>query len=203
MRKFAKEPLNKDHIFYTRNDTRFAIFSLKILISTPAINHPFNETMLVFADFFTVNAHHTLTGQGFSPTLAMDFSNLWKPCCRFTHACFHWVSSYGAYRCQQWLSRWITCQRAKCLHSTVTSGKTPATVTWSEPLKIFAVFCYAIRPTVEQSARKFRNLPLQAKEQTWVNCKIITAWHQNSEPGSCAVWVSYRQINSHCKNYID
>jgi len=29
---------------------------------------------------------------------------------------------------------------------------------------------------------------------------VVTAWHQNSEPESCAVWVSHRQINCHCKN---
>jgi len=44
-----------------------------------------------------------------------------------------------------------------------------------------------------------RHLCLQAKERTWVNCKPSTAWHQNSEPGSSAVWVSYRQINCYCK----
>jgi len=32
-----------------------------------------------------------------------------------------------------------------------------------------------------------------------VNCMLSTAWHQNSEPGSCAVWVLYRQINCYCK----
>jgi len=26
----------------------------------------------------------------------------------------------------------------------------------------------------------FGNLPLQAKEWTWVKCKLITAWHKNS-----------------------
>jgi len=30
------------------------------------------------------------------------------------------------------------------------------------------------RPTVEQSARDIRNLLLQAKEGTWMNCKLIT-----------------------------
>jgi len=50
----------------------------------------------------------------------------------------------------------------------------------------------------EQSARKFRNLPPLAKERTWANCNLITAWYQNSEPGSCAV--SDRQINYHCNN---
>ena len=40
-----------------------------------------------------------------------------------------------------------------------------------------------------------------AKERTLANCKLITAWHQNFEPGSCALWMSYRQINCHRKNY--
>ena len=47
----------------------------------------------------------------------------------------------------------------RCLRSAVTSGKTPTTVTWGKPLKIC---CHVIvtqqRPTVEQSARKLRNL---------------------------------------------
>ena len=33
----------------------------------------------------------------------------------------------------------------RCLRSAVTCGKTPSTVTSSEPFKIFAVFCYAIK----------------------------------------------------------
>jgi len=28
-------------------------------ISSKAINHPFSKTLLVFADFFTGNTHHT------------------------------------------------------------------------------------------------------------------------------------------------
>jgi len=53
----------------------------------------------------------------------------------------------------------------------VTCGKTPTTVTLSEHLKIY---CHVIvtqwRPRVQQSASKFRNLPLQAKDRTWANC---------------------------------
>jgi len=33
----------------------------------------------------------------------------------------------------------------RCLRSAVTCGKTPSTVTSSEPFKIFAVFCYTIK----------------------------------------------------------
>jgi len=32
-------------------------------------------------------------------------------------------------------------------------------------------------------------LPLLGKRADMVNCKLITAWHHNSEPGSCAVSV--------------
>jgi len=41
--------------------------------------------------------------------------------------------------------------------------------------------------------------PLHPKERARVICNLITAWHQNSEPSSGAVWVSYRIINCHCK----
>jgi len=36
------------------------------------------------------------------------------------------------------------------------------------------------RPAVEHSTGKFSNLTLQAKEQIWVDYKLIIAWHQNS-----------------------
>jgi len=55
--------------------------------------------------------------------------------------------------------------------------------------------CYAIKTNSKQSARDFRNPPLQANEVTWVNCKPITAWHYNCEPDSCAVWVSYEDAS--------
>ena len=68
-----------------------------------------------------------------------------------------------------------------CLRSTVACNKTPITVNGSEPLKIR---CHIIvaqwRPTVEQIPLQGRNMPLQAHRRTWVNCKLITAWRQNS-----------------------
>jgi len=39
------------------------------------VSHPFNETLLVFANFFTVNAQHTKIEQTFCLKLTMDFSN--------------------------------------------------------------------------------------------------------------------------------
>jgi len=42
----------------------------------------------------------------------MDFSNLWKYCFRFTRAAFRTRYNYMAYRYQQSLSRYITCQDA-------------------------------------------------------------------------------------------
>jgi len=67
-----------------------------------------------------------------------------------------------------------------------------AVVTWSEPLKIrWHAIVTQQRATLEQCARKFRNVNLQT-EWTWVNCKLNTASHQNSEVGCCAVWVPHR-----------
>ena len=67
-----------------------------------------------------------------------------------------------------------------------TLGKMPTIVTSSEPLKIC---CHDIftqqRPTTEESTPKFSH----AKEHTRVICKITTAWHQNHEPVSCALWM--------------
>jgi len=42
---------------------------------------------------------------------------------------------------------------------------------------------------VEQADRNSRNLLLQANSGTWENCKLITAWHQNCAPVSCAIWM--------------
>jgi len=77
----------------------------------------------------------------------------------------------------------------RCLRSTVSCGKTPNIVTWTEHTKIC---CHVIftqkRPTVKKSARKFGNFPLQANERTWVKCKVTIVWHQNNEPGCCGNW---------------
>ena len=90
---------------------------------------------------------------------------------------------------QQSLSRCITCH--KCLQQSHAAKRLL-------PQLEVKLCCHVTvtqwRPILELSASKFSNLSLQAMEQTWVNCKLKTAWHHNSEPGSCAVWVSYREI---------
>jgi len=43
----------------------------------------------------------------------------------------------------------------------------------------------------------------QAKQRTCVNCELITEQHQESEPASCALWVSCRQTKCQCKNWIN
>ena len=48
-------------------------------------------------------------------------------------------------------------------------------------------YCYAIRTNRRTIRSRLSQPPLQAKEGTWVNCKLITAWHYNCEPDSCAV----------------
>jgi len=56
------------------------------------------------------------------------------------------------------------------------------TVTWSGRLRIYyRVTVTQERPRVQQSASKFRNLLLQAKDRTWANCALAlsvsgTSW---------------------------
>jgi len=53
-----------------------------------------------------------------------------------------------------------------------------------------------------QHQKKFAPKFDHAKEWTRVNCKLTTVWHWNSELDYCAVWVSYRKVQWHCKNWI-
>jgi len=64
-------------------------------------------------------------------------------------------------------------------------------------------YCCAIKTNWRTIRSRLHNPPLQAEKETWVSCKPITAWHCNCEPDSCAVWVSYRQKNCHCKSQIN
>jgi len=78
--------------------------------------------------------------------LTMDFSNMWKHCCRFDT----FMLLFTQCKCT-----WLTAISSQCLislyylprylRSTVTCGKTSATVTWSEPLKFLPCYCYAIK----------------------------------------------------------
>jgi len=58
----------------------------------------------------------------------------------FTQYKATWLTAIGSH-CLAALSANVQ----RCLRSAVTCGKTPATVTWRESLKIFALFCYAIK----------------------------------------------------------
>jgi len=56
----------------------------------------------------------------------------------------------------------------------VTCGKTPTTVIWSGLLKIYCTLLLlrSKRQRVQQSASKFCNLPLLAKDRTWTKCAV-------------------------------
>jgi len=82
---------------YTGNNTHFVMFwdpFLRVCFGPqnsnihPCDQSPFSKTLLVFADFFTVNAHHTETGQRFSLTLTMDFQTCRSLAtdCLFSHS---------------------------------------------------------------------------------------------------------------------
>jgi len=90
------------------------------------------------------------------------------------------------------------------MKNTGSSGKTlvvapltRTTVTWSGSSKFYCrVIVTQQRSIVQQFAREFRNLPLQAKKRIELhphNCMLLKQWTW--------LWcsVSYRQINCHCK----
>ena len=60
--------------------------------------------------------------------------------------------------------------------------------------------CYATKANSRTICSRVSQSASAGKEADLVNCKLITACYQNSEPDSCAVWVSYRQTNCQCKN---
>jgi len=53
-------------------------------------------------------------------------------------------------------------------------------------------YCYAIKINSRTMRSQVSQPAFAGKGAYLVNCKLITAWYQNSEPDSCAVWVSYR-----------
>jgi len=65
----------------------------------------------------------------------------------------------------------------RCLSSTLTCSKTPTTVTSSEHLKIC---CHDILRNQEIQNNSLANFATcHCRQRTWVNCKLIAAWHQN------------------------
>jgi len=65
----VNETIHYDFILPSKTCQRHSKFLKQELqtsgISCKATKHPFNKTLLVFADFLTVNARHVKTGQAF------------------------------------------------------------------------------------------------------------------------------------------
>ena len=61
-------------------------------------------------------------------------------------------------------------------------------------------YCYATKANSRTIRSRVSQPASASKEANLVNGKLMTACHQNSETDSCAVWVSCRQKNCHCKN---
>jgi len=144
-----------------------------------------------FIELFTQfrNIVHTYSRTLGNLRLTMDFSNLWKHCYTFTHAFF------TQYK--------ITCNSA-IKKITAQNSRMPQNafyhyLKWTFE-DLLPCDCYAVT-TNDETIRLPDSQPASAtKEWTWLNCKRITAWGQNSEPCSCTVWVSYKQMNCQCKN---
>jgi len=95
------------------------------------------------------------------------------------------------------LSRSIFCQR--CLRSAATCGKTPTTVTWSEPFEeLLPCYCYAIKST-DRTIRSQALQPVSAGEVA--DMSELQAYHfmKPAQRIYLLCSVSYRQINCCCK----
>jgi len=53
-------------------------------------------------------------------------------------------------------------------------------------------YCYATNANSRTVRSQVSQFAFAGKGADLVNCKPITAWYQNSEHDSCALWVSYR-----------
>ena len=76
------------------------------------------------------------------------------------HSCFfsHSINERGSPLSAATVSLYY---RPRCLRSAVTCGKTSTTVTCSEPMKVFAVFCYAVK-TNNRTIRSHVSQPASA-----------------------------------------
>jgi len=107
------------------------------------------------------------------------------------------ISCVPACRYQQSLSPCIICQDV-CVQTAhhMRQNAYYRNLKWSLE-DLLPCYCY----TIKTNSRTIRSQVSQpASADKWATSKLTTAWHQNSEPGSCAVWVSYWQINCHCNN---
>ena len=90
-----------------------------------------------------------------------------------------------------------------CLRSTDTCDRTPSAMFEGNFWRFVDVSLLRNEDQPQKKLLPVSQPARQEKERAQVHCKLLTARNQNSEPGSCAVWVSYRTINCHCKNYIN
>jgi len=108
----------------------------------------------------------------------MDFSKLWKHCYRFTHAYFHTVN-YLSFRYQQSLSRCIAVHAKMSVFNGYMLRN--AFYHWNKPFKIcYHSYCCAIKTNDKTVCLPVPQPASAGKEQTRVNCKLITVWNQNS-----------------------
>ena len=156
------------------------------------------------------------SGTLFPLAIILDFSNLWKYCCRFDSFMLLFTQCKGT---------WLTAISSHCLAAL--------------PAKISAFNSNPVTSLRHQEGRRFfwegdkffKLCPIVSKYvqhifpgggyfcDSWLKAKQIAtsatclcrlsegdmselqaAWHHNCELGSYAVWTSYWQINCLCKN---
>ena len=68
-----------------------------------------------------------------------------------------------------------------CLRSSATCGKTPTAVTFFKSELFLPCGCYAIKTNIRTICSQVSQPASAVKGADLVNCKLDTAWHQNSE----------------------
>ena len=68
-----------------------------------------------------------------------------------------------------------------CLRSSATCGKTPTAVTFFKSELFLPCGCYAIKTNIRTICSHVSQPASAVKGADLVNCKLVTAWHQNSE----------------------
>ena len=154
------------------------------------IFHGWAKSIRAAADAMQMDVHRVLypvcTTKKMSPMLRQQS----QKCASFADVSFHIVWKCVTYCYQQSLSRCITCHRY--LLSIVSCGKTLTPVTWSEPLLL--CYCNEIKANFRTICSQVSQPASAGNVTDMSDCKLKSAWHHNSKPGSCAVWVSYRKI---------
>jgi len=92
--------------------------------------------------------------------------------------------------CQQQSLAAYTCQDV-CVQQSHAAKPYCSNLKWTFE-DLLPCYCYATKANSRTRRSQVSQSAFAGKGADSVNYKLITAWYQNSERDSCALWVSYR-----------